>query len=109
MKIDSFSYNIAHVIIPSPLTPATKTKVGDAQDFKRLLGFVKSDGTIKVEATIGNQYMNGTMIANPYEAEDGIEAFAISAAGTGSPYIVYAAITLEDGDMYVTVNLVTLT
>lgn len=108
MKIDSFMYNLAHVIIDSPLTPATKTKVGDAKDFSRLLGFVKADGSIKVQATIGSQYMNGTMLANPYQNEDGIEAFAISAAGTGSPYIVYAAITLEDGDMYVTVNIVTL-
>ena len=73
-----------------------------------LLSFVKSAGIIKVQATIGSTYMNGTMIANPYQDEDGIEAFSLSAAGSESPYLVYAAITLEDGDMYVTVTLVTL-
>lgn len=108
MKIDSFSYNIAHVVIDSPLTPATKTRVGSVMDFDRLLSFVKCDGVIKVQATIGTQYMNGSMIANPYQDEDGIEAFTISAAGSDSPYIVHADIVLEDDGMYVTVNLVTL-
>ena len=108
MNIDSIGYNIANVVIDSSLTPATKTKVGDAQDFNKLLKFVKSAGIIKVQATIGTQYMNGTMIANPYQDEDGIEAFSLSVAGSASPYIVHAAITLEDGDMYVTVSLVTL-
>ena len=108
MNIDSIGYNIANVVIVSSLTPGTKTKVGNAKDFYNLLKFVKSAGIIKVQATIGTQYMNGTMIANPYQNEDGIEAFSLSAAGSDSPYIVHAAITLEDGDMYVTVALVTL-
>lgn len=108
MNINSIGYNIANVVIDSALTPATKTKVGDAKDFNNLLNFVKSAGIIKVQATIGSIYMNGTMIANPYQDEDGIEAFSLSAAGSESPYVVHAAITLEDGDMYVTVTLVTL-
>lgn len=105
MRISSFGYNIATVVIDSALTPNVKTKVGDVKDFTRLLNFVKSAGIIKVQATIASQYMNGTMIANPYQDEDGIEAFSISAAGSNSPYIVHAAITLEDDGMYVTVSL----
>lgn len=108
MKIDTLGYNIATVAINEALVPDTKTKVGDGKDFDDLLSFVKSAGIIKVKATIGSQYMNGTMIANPYQNEDGIEAFSISAAGAASPYIVHAAITLEDNAMYVTVSLVTL-
>lgn len=108
MNISSAGYNIANVVLDSALTPSTKTKVGDAKDFNYLLNLVKSAGIIKVQATIGSQYMNGTMIANPYQNEDGIEAYSISAAGSGSPYIVHAAITLENNDMYVTVSLVTL-
>lgn len=109
MKIDSFGYNIATVVIDGVLTPDTKTKVGDAKDFTYLLNFVKSAGIIKVQTTIGSQYMCGTMITNPYQNDDGIEAFSISAAGSASPYIVHAAITLEDNDMYVSVSLVPLT
>lgn len=105
MNITSAGYNIANVVIDSALTPSTKTKVGEVKDFNHLLSLVKSAGIIKVQATIGSQYMNGTMIANPYQDEDGIEAFSISVAGADSPYIVHAAIVLEDDGMYVTVTL----
>ena len=111
ISISSYGYNVMNVSIPTALTPNQKTKVGIAADFNTLLAGVKAAGIIRVQCTLGGIYMNGAMIASPYQDNDGIEAFTISAAGEGSgvsPYIVHAAITLEDGDMYVTPSIVLL-
>lgn len=110
MLISSFGYNIPVVTIPTALLPNVKTKVGSVEDFNTLLHLSDQSGIIRVICTLGTVAMNGTMIANPYQNKDGIEAFAISAAGEGvtSPYIVHAAITLESDGTYVTITTYTV-
>lgn len=111
VSITSYGYNVMNVSIATALTLDQKTKIGIAADFNVLLAGVKAAGIIRVQCILGTIYMNGAMIASPYQDDDGIEAFTISAAGEGSgvsPYIVHAAITLEDGDMYVTPSIISL-
>lgn len=104
--INSFGYNIPVVTIPTALLPDVKTKVGSIEDFNTLLHLSEQSGLIRVSCTLGTVAMNGTMLANPYQNKDGIEAFAISAAGEGItfPYIVHAAITLEPDGTYVAIS-----
>ena len=87
----------------------TKTKVGTASDFYFILGMVKSSGYIIGECKIGNQLMKGTMIANPWADDDGIECFTISMAAAEAPYIFQIQVTLEDGEMYATPAITNLT
>ena len=111
VTISSYGYNVMNVFIPTALTVNQKTKIGTTADFIVLLAGVRAAGIIRVQCTLGTVYMDGAMIASPYQGNDGIEAFTISAAGEGSgvsPYIVHAAITLESGDMYVTPSIISL-
>lgn len=101
IQISTRGFNLCRVSIPDALTLDTKTKVGTASDFYFILGMVKSSGYIIGECKIGNQLMKGTMIANPYADDDGIECFTISMAGAQAPYIFQIQVTLEDGEMYV--------
>ena len=109
MFLSNKGYNVVHAIIPDAITPNVKTKVGTDADFYALYNAIRCSGVIRVSATIGVQYMDGVMIANGWQDGDGIEAFAISMAGSASPYIVNAEITLEGADCYVTVGITNLT
>lgn len=109
MLITTKGYNIAHVVLPTAISPNVKTKVGDTDDFNILYNTIRCSGIIRVTATIGDQYMDGAMLSNGWQNADGIECFAISMAGSDFPYIVQAEITLEDGDCYVMVTITTLT
>lgn len=109
IQISTKGYNMCKVTIPEALTLNTKVKVGIEADFNFILGLVKMSGVILGECTIGTQVMKGVMIANPYADDDGIECFTISMAGAEAPYIFQLAVTLEDGEMYVTPGITTLT
>lgn len=109
IQISTKGYNMCKVTIPEVLTLNTKVKVGIDADFNFILGLVKMSGVILGECTIGTQVMKGAMIANPYADDDGIECFTISMAGAEAPYIFQLAVTLEDGEMYVTPGITTLT
>lgn len=108
MQITSKGYNISHVVLSGALTPNVKTKVGTADDFNTLYNTIRCSGIIRVSAVIGSQYMDGAMLANGWQNADGIECFAISMAGSNSPYIVQAEITLENGECYVLVSITNL-
>ena len=109
IQISTKGYNMCKVTIQEALTMNTKVKVGVEADFNFILGLVKMSGVILGECTIGTQAMKGAMIANPYADDDGIECFTISMAGAEAPYIFQLAVTLEDGEMYVTPSITTLT
>ena len=109
IQISTKGYNMCKVSIPEALTLDTKVKVGIKADFDFILGMVKMSGVILGECKIGAQVMKGTMIANPYANDDGIECFTISMAGADAPYIFHLAVTLEDEEMYVTPGITTLT
>ena len=109
IQISTKGYNVCKVSIPGSLTLDTKTKVGIAADFYFILGMVKLNGVIIGECKIGNQLMKGTMIANPWANDDGIECFTISMAGAQAPYIFQIEVTLENGEMYVTPSVTNLT
>lgn len=109
IQISTKGYTVCKVSISESLTLDTAAKVGTAADFALILGMVKSAGYIIGECKIGNQVMKGTMIANPYADDDGIECFTISMAGAEAPYIFQIQVTLEDGDMYVLPAITTLT
>ena len=109
MDISSFGYNIADIVIPNAITLNEKTKVGTLEQFNQLLSLASASGVIRVQCTIGSVFMNGAMLANPYQDMDGIECFAISMANADAPYIVAAQIVTEDDGMYVTVSITTLT
>lgn len=108
MVVSSMGYNIANIVIPNSLTVNTKTKVGTLEQFDQLLSLVSASGVLRVQCTIGTVYMDGAMLANPYQDKDGIECFAISMANSAAPYIVAAQIVTEDDGMYVTVSITTL-
>lgn len=108
MNISSYGYNIASIVIPSDITVNTKTKVGTLEQFKQLLSLVDASGVCRVKCRIGSVYMDGAMLANPYQEKDGIECFAISMANAEAPYIVAAQIVTEEDGMYVTVSITTL-
>ena len=108
MVVFSMGYNIANIVIPDAITVNTKTKVGTLEQFDQLLSLVSASGVLRVQCTIGSVYMDGAMLANPYQDKDGIECFAISMAGSAAPYIVAAQIVTEDDGMYVTVSITTL-
>lgn len=109
MDISTFGYNIPFVTITPAITVDTKTKVGTIEDFQQLLSMVKASGLIRGQLTLGSQYMDGVMIASPWQYSDGIEAFTISKAGESpTPYIVSCEIELEDDGCYVTVSITTL-
>ena len=108
MVINSCGYNIANVVISDAITVGQKTKVGTIEQFKELLAMVTVAGIIRVQCRVGTVYMDGAMIASPYEEKDGIECFTISMAGAAAPYILVAQIVLEDDGMYVTVTITTL-
>ena len=109
IQISTKGYNVAQLSIPEALTLDTKTKVGIAADFYFMLGMVKLNGVIIGECKIGNQVMKGTMIANPWANDDGIECFTISMAGAQAPYIFQIEVTLENGEMYVAPSVTNLT
>ena len=109
IQISTKGYNMCKVAIPGTLTLNTKTKVGIEADFNFILGMVKLSGVVIGECKIGNQVMKGAMIANPWANDDGIECFTISMAGAEAPYIFQLEVTLEDGEMYVTPGITTLT
>ena len=109
IQISTSGYNMCKAYIPEALTLNTKTKVGIEADFNFILGMVKMSGVILGECTIGTQAMKGTMIANPWANDDGIECFTISMAGAQAPYIFQLQVTLEDGEMYVTPSITNLT
>lgn len=109
IQISTSGYNMCKAVIPETLTLNTKSKVGIAADFYFILGMVKMTGVIIGECKIGTQMMKGTMIANPWANDDGIECFTISMAGAQAPYIFQLQVTLEDGDMYVTPSITSLT
>lgn len=109
IQISTKGYNVCKVSIPETLTLATKTKVGIAADFYSILGMVKLNGVVIGECKIGNQVMKGTMIANPWANDDGIECFTISMAGAEAPYIFQIEVTLENGEMYVVPSITNLT
>ena len=108
MQVSTKGYNIANVVIPTAITPNVKTLVGNADDFNFLYNTIRKSGIIRVTATIGDQYMDGVMIANGWQNADGIECFTLSMAGSNFVYIVQAEITLEDLDCYVTVTITNL-
>lgn len=108
IQISTNGYNICEASIPGGLTVNTKTKVAAAADFYFILGMVKRSGIIIGECKIGNQLMKGTMIANPWANDDGIECFTISMAGAQAPYVFQLQVTLEDGGMYVTPSIINL-
>ena len=109
IQISTKGYNVCKVSISEALTLDTKTKVGIAADFYFILGMVKLNGVIIGECKIGNQIMKGTMIANPWANDDGIECFTISMAGAQTPYIFQIEVTLENGEMYVAPSVTNLT
>lgn len=109
IQISTKGYNVCKVSIPEALTLDTKTKVGIAADFYFILGMVKLNGVIIGECKIGNQLMKGTMIANPWANDDGIECFTISMAGAQAPYIFQIQVTLENGEMYAAPSVTNLT
>lgn len=109
IQISTKGYNVAQLSISEALTLDTKTKVGIAADFYFMLGMVKLNGVIIGECKIGNQVMKGTMIANPWANDDGIECFTISMAGAQAPYIFQIEVTLENGEMYVVPSVTNLT
>ena len=109
MVISSFGYNVPNVNIPDAITVNTKTKVGTIEQFKQLLAMITVSGIVRVQCRVGTVYMDGAMIANPYEEKDGIECFTISMANAQNPYILSAQIVLEDDGMYVTITITTLT
>ena len=109
MIVSSYGYNIPNIVIPNALTVNTKIKVGTLEQFNQLLSMVSASGVLRVQCTIGSVYMDGAMLANPYQDKDGIECFAISMANAVAPYIVAAQIVTEDDGMYVTVSITTLT
>lgn len=109
IQISTKGYNMCKVSIPEALTLDTKVKVGIKADFDFILGMVKMSGVILGECKIGAQVMEGTMIANPWANDNGIECFTISMAGAETPYIFQLEVTLEDGEMYVTPGITTLT
>ena len=109
IQISTKGYNVCKVSIPEALTLDTKTKVGIAADFYFILGMVKLNGVIIGECKIGNQLMKGTMIANPWANDDGIECFTISMAGAQAPYIFQIEVTLENGEMYAVPSVTNLT
>lgn len=108
MVISSMGYNIANIVIPNAITLNTKTRVGTLEQFYQLLTLVSASGVLRVQCTIGSVYMDGAMLANPYQDKDGIECFAISMANAEAPYIVAAQIVTEEDGMYVTVSITTL-
>lgn len=108
MEMKSYGYNICYITINESLTPGTKTKVGTVDDFNRLINLVRVSGIIVAEATIGTQYMSGTLIANPYQDLDGIECYTVSAAGSQTPYILQVQVTKESDGMYVQANIISL-
>lgn len=109
IQISTSGYNMCKASIQNALTVDTKTKVGTAADFHFILGLVKFSGVIIGECKIGNQVMKGTMIANPWADDNGIECYTISMAGAQAPYIFQLQVTLEDGEMYVTPGITNLT
>lgn len=109
IQITTAGYNMCEVTIPGSLTLNTKSKVGIAADFYSILRMVKLAGVITGECKVGNQVMKGTMIANPWANDDGIECYTISMAGAQAPYIFQLQVTLESGDMYVTPSITSLT
>ena len=108
MIFSSMGYNIANIVIPDAITVNTKTKVGTLEQFNQLLSLVSASGVCRVTCRIGSVFMNGALLANPYEDKDGIECFAISMANAAAPYIVAAQIVAEDDGMYVTVSITNL-
>lgn len=108
MVVSSSGYNIANIVIPAAITVNTKTKVGTLEQFKKILFLASGAGVLRVQCTIGSVYMDGTMLANPYQDGDGIECFVISMANAEAPYIIAAQIVPEADGMYVTVSITTL-
>ena len=109
MEILSYGYNVPMVFLSTAIAVDTKTKVGTIEQFKQLLAMVSASGIMRVCATLGTQYMNGALIASPWAAGDGIEAFTITKAGDSAvPYIVSVELELEDDGVYATASITTL-
>ena len=109
IQISTSGYNMCKASISEALTLNTKSKVGIAADFYFILGMVKLSGIIIGECNVGGQVMKGTMIANPWANDDGIECFTISMAGAQAPYVFQLQVTLENGEMYVVPSITNLT
>lgn len=108
VHIATYGYNVCKVTVPDALTVGTKTKVGIEADFNYIINMVSISGILLGECTLGGQKMIGAMLANPWANGDGIECYTISMAGAQTPYIVQLEVTLEEGEMYVTPSIVTL-
>ena len=108
IQITAMGYNIAKIHVVDPLTVNTKTKIGTKVEFDFIINMISISGILLGECSLGGQVMRGAMLANPWADGDGVECYTISMAGSQSPYIVQFELTLEDGDMYVTPSIITL-
>ena len=104
MKIDFNGYNIPVVTLLDNVPLGVSTTVGDSDDFAVLLSAASASGVIRVKGRINNVYMNGAMIASPYEDSDGIELHTITSAGAAAPYVIFAQLVLDGSAAKITVT-----
>lgn len=104
MKIDFNGYNIPIVTLLDNVPLGVSTTVGDADDFAVLLSAANASGVVRVKGRVNNVYMNGAMIASPYEDNDGIELHTITSAGADSPYVIFGQLVLDGSAAKITLT-----
>ena len=108
MFINFNGYNIPIVTLEEAISLNTATVVGTSADFAVLLAAARSAGIIRVKGVINSVYMDGAMIASPYQDGDGVELHTISMANSQSPYVIFAQLVLDGTDAKITVKITSL-
>lgn len=105
MNIKNIGYNIGEVNISTALTDGTKTEIGTATDFGKVLTLAESGGVTRLNFKISSTAYSVVVGLNP-----GATAIAVGGVTdvAGSPVAVTGTLTLETSKMYATISVTAL-
>lgn len=107
MKISNNGYNVADIVIDTPLTAGTETEVGTEQDFVKIAGIADAGGVARIHASLGGNAMNGVMFIT--HTGNYIDLGCVTNFG-GSPSVIAGTVELKTNHkMYVTVTMTAVT
>lgn len=105
MDIKNIGYNIGEVSISTALTDSTKTEIGTAADFAKLLPLAENGGVVRLNFKISTTEYS--VVVGVVPASDAITVGGVTDI-SGSPVAVTGTITLESTKMYATIGVTSL-
>lgn len=105
MDIKNIGYNIGEVTISTALTDSTKTEIGTAADFAKLLPLAENGGVVRLNFKISTTEYS--VVVGIVPGSDTITVGGVTDV-SGSPVAITGTLTLETTKMYATIGVTAL-